>query len=108
MNRLYNLALVRNTIYLFLPESFEWLILNSGVINSKNVRNILDKPEEYIDSREYFSWEQFFTKLLMAETRDTFLQYHKNKLNSNYLQEFYVEKIKKCLAGLSFEHMDMF
>ena len=107
MSRIYNQALTRKNIYLFLPESFEWLILNSGVVNSKNIKKILDAPENYVDSVEYFSWEQFFTKLLVDETRDTYLHYNKSKLNQNYLHPANIEKVKKCLDGLSFEHTNM-
>ena len=88
---------------LYLPESFEWLILNSGLIEEKNVRNILEQPENFIDSREFLSWERFFTKLLMDVTKESYLQYRKAKLNKAYLHE----KSKKCILqvvkGISLE-----
>ena len=46
-------------IQLFLPESFEWLVLQSGLLNDKQTRDMLANPAAYIDSESFFSWEQF-------------------------------------------------
>ena len=70
----------------YLPESFEWLILSSGLIDGKRISGILEKPEDYIESEKHFSWERYFTDLLIQETQGTFLQYSKNRLNPVYLQ----------------------
>lgn len=85
IGELYLLMERRTNISLYLPESFEWIILSSGLIDGKRIEEILRHPEEYVDSQEYFSWEQFFTKLLVQETVGTYLQYSKQKLNGNYL-----------------------
>lgn len=74
-------------VRLFLPESFEWLILQSGLIGGKEVRDMLENPADYIESSEFFSWEQFFTSELIAATRGTYLAYGKSDLNPSYLQE---------------------
>ncbi len=100
MNRLYNYVLKRKNFHLFLPESFEWLILNSGLISGKGLRNILETPEDYIDSREYFSWERFFTKLLIEQTEETYMKYKKNILNPAYLHEKNKAIILKSIRGI--------
>lgn len=46
-------------IQLFLPESFEWLVLQSGLLNDKQTRDMLANPAAYIESESFFSWEQF-------------------------------------------------
>lgn len=69
----------------YLPESFEWLVLASGLIDGNRIADIIDKPESYIESSKYFSWENYFTGLLVEETKDTFMQYSKSHLNSTYL-----------------------
>ena len=74
-------------VHLFLPESFEWLILKSGLIDGNEVREILENPSGYIESSEYFSWERFFTALLVEKSKSTYLEYSKKKLNPAYLQE---------------------
>ena len=103
MNRLYKQAGEKKNICLYLPESFEWLILNSGLIEEKNVRNILEQPEKFIDSREILSWEPFFTKLLTHITKDSYLQYRKAKLNTVYLHEKNKKCILQVMRGIAFE-----
>lgn len=70
-----------------LPESFEWLILKSGLIKAENIQEILINPSEYIESSEFFSWENFFAKYLIEKTTNTPFQYAKKKLNPVYLNE---------------------
>lgn len=41
----------------------------------------------------HFSWEQYFTDLLVHLTQETVLRYNKGKLNPAYLQSANVEKI---------------
>lgn len=72
--------LLRKKIKLFLPESFEWLILNY--------------------SKDYFSWEQFFTKLLMVKTENTFMQYRKGKLNPVYLHDKNKKAVLDTIEGI--------
>ena len=100
MNRLYKETLKKKNIHLYLPESFEWLILSSGLISDKDIKTMLEEPENYIDSTEYFSWERFFTKLLVTRTEETYLKYSKSKLNSNYLHEKNKERIVNMIQGI--------
>ena len=93
MNLVSELLNKRKNILLFAPESFEWLILQSEIINDSETKNILENPEEYIESKDFFSWEQFFTKLLIEKTDGTYLKYSKRKLNPNYLSENVKNKI---------------
>lgn len=73
-------------IILYLPESFEWLILRSGFLPTHAVQDILRAPENYADSTRFFSWERYFTTLLVTETAGTPFQYTKSRLNPVYLQ----------------------
>ena len=70
---------------LFLPESFEWLILKSGLVRDADVPKILADPAAYVKSERYFSWESFFNALLVDRTTDTYLRYSKSQLNPAYL-----------------------
>ncbi len=92
-------------IILFLPESFEWLLLKSGLIDGNRVQDILQAPELYIRSEDYFSWERYFTALLIEETKDTYMQYSKRKLNPVYLHALEKESILKAMekAGELFD-----
>ena len=49
------------------------------------IADILQHTEDFLESSEYFSWERFYTKLLISETEGTYLQYSKQKLNDVYL-----------------------
>ncbi len=80
-------------ITLWMPESFEYLILRSGLIPSGELADILASPWDYAEAGDYESWERFFTQLLISVTRDTPLQYSKHALNPSYLQDRSVRKI---------------
>ena len=100
MERVMSLRRVRNTV-LFLPESFEWLILRSGLIGGAEVQDILKSPYDYIESDRYFSWERFFTVLLTERTVDTHLQYSKRRLNPNYLNDRETLAIRKVVSDMT-------
>lgn len=78
---------------LYLPESFEWLILSSGILKKGIVTAILSTPYDYVESEKYFSWERFFTAVLINETKDTYMAYLKRKLNPAYLCDTVKEAI---------------
>ena len=86
-----------NKITLYLPESFEWLVLKSGILGSQTPKEILDHPSDFIESSLYFSWEQYFTDLLIQLTHDTVLHYSKNRLNPSYLQPANVAKVLRAM-----------
>ena len=86
MGRVFRLIQRKNGIRLYLPESFEWIILSSGILDDKEIADILKEPYEYIDYKKYFSWEQYFTALLVEKSRGSWLQYRKEKLNPVYLK----------------------
>ena len=84
-------------ISLWLPESFEYLILKSGILKSEKLIQILDNIPEYVECEKYESWEKFFTEILITLTADGVEKYSKNILNSYYLQDWVVDKIKEQL-----------
>lgn len=100
MDRIMKLLKNRENIALYLPESFEWLILKSDILRDSEVREILAEPQKYIESEQYFSWERYFTALLVEKTSDSYLKYAKRKLNPVYLQEEIQEKICSQMTGI--------
>ena len=82
-------------ITLCMPESFEWLILQSGVIDTPNLQEMLANPSEAIESKQYFSWENYFTEYLVQHTVGTHYAYTKA-----HLQAFYAvrENSKRIVA----------
>lgn len=87
IHRVLRLMENRRNVVLYLPESFEWMILKAGVLKNSQVEKLVNDPSEFVESSEYFSWERFFTAVLIEETKDTYLAYAKKKLNPVYLNE---------------------
>ena len=100
MNGLYEISHKKNNIHLYLPESFEWIVLKSGLIDDREIRKILETPELFIDSKKYFSWERFFTNLLIEKTKNSYLQYRKSAINKTYLHSKNKEKILNCIEAV--------
>lgn len=88
-------------IKLYLPESFEWLLLYADIFNKPFIRKRLEEAENYIESEKYFSWERYFTNLLMEETKDSPYPYDKSNLKDFYLQDKVVQKVLKAMAPIS-------
>ena len=53
MEKIMHFMKTHERIALYLPESFEWLILKSGIIEDGEISEILAVPGNYVDSREY-------------------------------------------------------
>lgn len=87
---------------LYLPESFEWLILNAGVIGHAPIAE-LQNPENHIESAEFFSWERYFTNLLVRLSgKEPYRKYDKEKLASYYLQDSVMQKVEETIKPLKF------
>ena len=89
-------------IKLYLPESFEWLLLYADIFNKPFIRKKLEEAENYIESEKYFSWERYFTDLLMEETKDSPYPYDKSNLKDFYLQGKLVQKVLEAMEPIHF------
>lgn len=81
-----------------LPESFEWLLLSSGVVKADGVEENLASPENYVDSAKYMSWEQFFTSMLSDATKGTPLAYNKGRIVKGFLAPANADKVMALIA----------
>ncbi len=61
------------------------------------IYRILKNPSDYTESARYLSWERYFTHVLEEHTRGTDLEYHKKKLNKQYLYAKTMNTISKFL-----------
>lgn len=100
MEKLVRIMKEYANIVLYLPESFEWIILNSGVIEDSKVAKMLEHPENYIESKDFFSWERYFTIQLIQSTQNSYLKYSKRQLNPAYLQEKISDKILAVMKNI--------
>lgn len=103
MNRIERFVKGNEFLHLYLPESFEWLLLASGILKDPELKCILTNTAEYVESEEYFSWEQYFTDLLVRFTRESYLKYNKKKLNPNYLQPSVKKRIIDSIREIEFD-----
>ena len=103
MERVYDIISNNPNLHLYLPESFEWIILKSNVIKDDKVAEIVENTEQYVDSEQYFSWERFYTAKLVEITKDTYLSYQKGQLNENYKQDKICHDILKVIKGIEFK-----
>lgn len=76
-----------NDIEIFAPESFEYMLLTSGLFHSKEIEDRCMNTADHADSLKYFSWEQFYTSLLTEVTQNTEMKYSKKELNIYYLSK---------------------
>ena len=102
MDRVMKYLANHKNIYLYVPESFEWLVLSSGVLKDSDVQGILSSTSDYVESRDYFSWERYFTNLLTVKTQGSFLQYSKRVLNPAYLTGQVRESILSVMQKIKF------
>lgn len=79
----------------YAPESFEYLILKSGIIDVPKA--VLEETYNYADSSRFLSWEEFYTDYLVRNTQRTVFRYGKTKLNENYKTPKIVENIKNTM-----------
>ncbi len=89
------LETMRCDCVVYAPESFEFLILASGIIDVPS--SVLEKTYDYADSRMYLSWEEFYFSYLSERTRNTVYQYGKSSLGDYYRDEGNVKKIKALI-----------
>lgn len=89
-----------NRVGIFLPESFEWVILKSGTVEIKD-SDKLNSPEKYADSTDYMSWEQYFTELLIETVKGSkYQKYSKDKLSDYYTQDRVERMIREFIKGI--------
>ena len=107
MERIMQLLALQPDSHIYLPESFEWLILRSGLLEDAEVDEILKSPENYVESQQYFSWERYFTAVLMQKTVDSYLKYTKSKLNPVYLQEHEKKAVLSEMSRIQLDKKDI-
>ena len=100
IDRVMQLMGGKDQVVLYLPESFEWLILKAKVVKSKWADQVLEKPWEYVERKTYFSWERFFTAVLIEETNGSYLAYAKRKLNPAYLNDSVKDSILEQMTKI--------
>lgn len=74
-------------ICVYLPESFEWLVLRSAIFRKFKIDNRLEHTENYADIEKYISWERYYTALLTYLSKNYKVNYKKSKLSKFFLKQ---------------------
>lgn len=91
-------------VVVYAPESFEWLLLSTNQIPEVNVEKILENPEDYIDSKDYVSWERFFTEFLTEKTKDNSVwAYSKKRIAKAYLGLKIMNAVKAIMKLINWD-----
>lgn len=86
-----------NDIQLILPESFEYLLLNTEPF-LREVKQKLEATWDYCDSVKYISWEQYYTELLSEICREKYdFDYSKKVLGQFFKTDKIISEVKEQL-----------
>lgn len=102
MESCYRKLQYNSKLILYLPESFEYLILKTGLFNKytpdipdvPSVQKILVTPQDYIEASEFNSWEKFFTRVLTSVTKNWSPSYKKN-CSEDFFDSTIIDKVKE-------------
>jgi hypothetical protein len=78
------------------------------VTSAKRKSNVfaLANPSEHVESSRFFSWERFFTFLLISKTEGTWLHYARRRLNEAYTKGPIRQAILQVMAPILIECRD--
>lgn len=93
----------------YLPESFEWLILNSGVFKVNDLHGKLYRTYDYVEASDCFSWENYYVELLTNITKDKHYAYDKSNLADYYKYKTVAANIlcNSSLNKMLFNNLDL-
>lgn len=80
---------------IYAPESFEFIILSSGIIDVP--ATIISETYMHADSTEFISWEEFYTHYLVQKTAGTVYAYNKSSLADAYKTSGSLKRILQVL-----------
>ncbi len=74
-----------------------------GIFKNPKIKDMLSHTADFVESEQYFSWEQFFANYLGEISKDGYLKYSKKKLNRNYLQDGIKKQILQSINEVVFD-----
>lgn len=112
MDACYYRVLYSLNLTICAPESFEHLLLSTGkydelvpklkdYMSLPQISSILKEPYKYVDSKEFESWEQFFTAILISVSKQIKEDYNKG-VNGDYFSDSTLFGIRKKLLEQDF------
>lgn len=90
---------VLKSFTIFAPESFEYLLLETKMF-SRFLTDELTRTYNYSLSEETFTWENYYTKLLMNLCKDKYgFEYTKSKLHERLGNSSQIQEIRTNILG---------
>ena len=74
-------------VCIYMPESFEWVILSSDIFKKFSISDELIHTEDYAETSKYKSWEDYYTHRLIELSHLFHHTYNKSKLSNFYLSQ---------------------
>ena len=87
-----------NKAVLYAPESFEYLLLRLRMF--KGVQDRIENAEDYCESSQYESLEQYYVDLLRKELSKKGIRYTKSGMPKHLLSDRVVQKFKDNLPDI--------
>lgn len=98
---------IKHNITVIAPESFEYLLLKTFAFQ-KFLNDELEYTWKYCDSRYYLTWERYFTDLIGKIAEQSYgFSYSKKKLHAFFLNESYIDQVKKQLTDIVYEKKEV-
>lgn len=89
------------SLFIFLPESFEYMLLCTSIVRRFIDDSRLGATYDYCDSVDFLSWEQYYTSLLKGVCSEQLhTNYFKSKLPELFKREGLKEEIKGMLKDI--------
>lgn len=102
IERIINISRYKD-VYVFAPESFEYLILATSVFR-RHCKQELKYTENYADTTSYYTWERYYTELLRSLCKEMHLHYNKEKWDK--LHRVFRSQKFLCEIGAQFPDID--
>lgn len=84
-------------VCVFLPESFEYMVLRSSLCRRFCSQDVLDNTYNYADTKNYYSWEDFYTRYLVDKTSNDKQFSKKMHYDKHKLRKYYVDNYDEIL-----------
>ena len=104
--RTMNIANLRGDTIIFAPESFEYMLLKSDSYY-KHLTEELTSTYDFCDSKDFMTWERYYTALLDTICFDYYgFHYSKKRLEKCFLSENVVNQVEECMYQNAIEIAD--
>ncbi|MCD7839884.1 MAG: ABC transporter ATP-binding protein [Erysipelotrichaceae bacterium] len=97
ISQVMNLSKLNDDIYIYAPESFEYMILQTHSFR-RQLNDELENTWKYSDISQYLTWEQYYTELLKNICREVYgFVYDKSRLHQSLLNKDTIQQVQNYL-----------